>query len=116
MMASCSSCGAGILWTVTRHGRALPVDAERGPDGAVFAIDDPAGPIVPTGATDYVNGQLAPLVDVRPLKPQPSTLTLDLGLEPDPEPARRWRPHHATCPTVDQHRRPGPDQPEELTP
>jgi hypothetical protein len=47
MKATCSSCGAAILWTVTEAGKRMPVDAT--PSGKATVLvrnpDDPNTPI-----------------------------------------------------------------------
>jgi hypothetical protein len=94
-MARCTACHAPILWTVTEAGRRLPVDAEELERGITSALDVDDGNVIPTGDTAgpdstvpvvYVTGHLIEAAQLFP-------------------PARRWRPHFATCPEADRFRR-----------
>lgn len=38
MSAKCKTCGAPILWTKTKAGKPMPVDAESVPDGNVYVV------------------------------------------------------------------------------
>ena len=45
--AACDSCGAAILWTLTRTGKSMPVDEEPHPDGnVVLRRDGGKGPLI----------------------------------------------------------------------
>jgi hypothetical protein len=50
-MATCSSCGAKILWAITKNGKRMPLDAEPHPQGNIV-IDDvlPPPPHTPSAA------------------------------------------------------------------
>jgi hypothetical protein len=41
--ATCRSCGAVILWAVTKAGKRIPLDAEPCPDGNVFVVQTERG-------------------------------------------------------------------------
>lgn len=73
----CKTCQSVIWWAVTVHGKAMPMDA-----GAKVG-----GEWVICGKTD----RGAPMI--RRLEP-----LLDAGKE-------RYRPHWATCPDADDHRK-----------
>ena len=36
MIARCRSCGAEVIWTITEHGKRMPVDAEIATNGNIF--------------------------------------------------------------------------------
>lgn len=75
-MPTCNSCGTSIVWAITRHGKAMPVDAQPHADGNVELKPRGDGQYIAT-----VHGQ------------QP------LGA------AELHRAHFATCPNADTHRR-----------
>ena len=50
-MATCRTCGAAIVWTVTDSGKALPIDPH--PDPALGNIRIPTGFTPPVAATVY---------------------------------------------------------------
>ena len=74
-MSQCRSCQAEIMWVVTEKGRRMPVNAS----------PDPMGNVVLRHGPDRT-----------------FAVVLGKGEETD---ERRFMPHHATCPSVDQHRR-----------
>lgn len=79
MSASCRSCGAPIVWAVTRKGKRMPLDAEP-VDGGNVVIVEPA------------RGSVPPVAEVR----EPA-LT-------DPSGLARYTSHFATCPQADSWR------------
>lgn len=76
--AVCRSCGAEIMWVPTAAGKRLPLNAE----------PDPLGNVVLRRRENRT-------VFAHVLKKNEEDLFAE----------RRWMPHHATCPSVDQHRR-----------
>lgn len=81
MTATCRSCGAEVIWTVTAAtGSRMPVDVQPTEDGNVVLAPDPKGPPIayaaPVGA---------------------------LLIEEDD--GTRYTSHFATCPHADTHRR-----------
>jgi hypothetical protein len=75
----CSSCGAAIIWTTTKLGRPMPVDAEPTPTGNIVLVDGGGG---------------AP----KAIYKRPEEIAA-LSCE-------RYISHFATCPHADQHRKP----------
>lgn len=41
MSARCTSCGALIIWAVTKNGKPMPVDAVSAPTGNIALVPDP---------------------------------------------------------------------------
>lgn len=82
-MPACKGCGAAILWAVTLDERAIPLDAE----------PNDAGNIAMTGRQSRTRrGMPGPECEVAG----------PVGLFPDGR--KRYMPHHATCPEVEQFR------------
>lgn len=75
--AACRSCGAPIIWMVMEGtGRNMPVDREPDPEGTII--------VLPRESLARTIHSVPPLL---------------------PSGARRYRPHWASCPNADQHRR-----------
>ena len=70
-MSACKLCGADIIFVRTKLGALMPLDAEPSPDGTVELIKDEDGDVA-------------------------AVVTGNLTLF-DPEGARRYVPHWATC-------------------
>lgn len=84
-MSQCRSCGTSVLWCRTTNGRNMPVDALAHEDGNVF---------VTWGQDDLAGVRLA------------TVLTGDVLVARRLEsPELMHRPHFATCPDADKHRR-----------
>lgn len=82
MSATCDSCGARVIWTLTlKTGRSMPVDELPSEDGNVVLCleEDGKGP--------------------------PISRVLSKGEHVDATTARH-KSHFATCPNAAQHRRP----------
>lgn len=82
-MSTCKSCGAPVLWIVTRLGRRMPVDAEPHSKGNILVLDPPNG----RSPIGHVLGGDA----------------LWEALHGAPE--RVHRSHFSTCPDADKHRK-----------
>lgn len=78
----CSSCGATVLWVVTRAGERMPLDPELDRDGDVVIVTS--------------NGGEYGLVSK--LQPASQLALLDADERP------RYRSHWSTCPNAEQHR------------
>lgn len=79
-MATCRSCGASIVWTLTDSGKRMPVDAEPTDGGNVFLWrKDGEVRAMVLGALDTVRTEL------------------DNG--------KRYTSHFVTCPDAAEHRR-----------
>ncbi len=76
-MAKCKSCGAEIIWAVSRSGKACPISAAEYPNGNVV---------------------LVPNSD-----PREPPFAMMVRRDQHPELIRRIS-HFADCPTADQHR------------
>ena len=85
--ATCSSCGADIVWTVTVTGKRMPLDVQERA-GATFVVHIPSDPRKPLQA----------------LAATSETARLLIGRELASRP--RFDSHFATCPSSDQHRKP----------
>lgn len=81
-MRTCRSCGAAVLWAVTVHGNAMPLNAS----------PDPTGNVVLTGRKirTKAGGQM------------PECHVYGYLFDDDDD---RYMPHHATCPQAEQWRR-----------
>jgi hypothetical protein len=79
-MSNCRSCGAEVIWTSTRGGKTMPVDAEPHPDGTVALTYDPLHDGI---VVAEVLGPLEAMASDDPLH----------------------RSHFATCPHADDWRR-----------
>lgn len=78
-MTSCRSCGAPIRWARTvGAGKSMPLDAEPSADGNVQLVGQHEAAVVLAGLDLYAAQQAGEVL---------------------------YMPHHATYPTVDQHRR-----------
>ncbi len=77
-LATCSSCGASIVWAVTEKGKPIPIDAEPVAEGNVYlrGADDPRNPPVASMA----------------FTKQPASA------------AGPYVTHFVTCPNADEHR------------
>lgn len=93
MTSTCSSCGASIVWGVTRNGKRMPLDAHpvtpadhTGPVSALFAVLQRPGadPLALSIGTGIVGGE---------------ELWLERAL------CGRLS-HWSTCPSAEQHRKP----------
>lgn len=76
-MPTCESCGATILWGLTKNDKRIPLDP------------------VPVK-----NGNL----DVQPMPENPEVVGRALYVKPDPD-VERYVTHYATCVHGDEHRR-----------
>jgi hypothetical protein len=47
--STCRSCGASVLWAVTKRGKRIPIDAIPNPDGNLFLVDGVAHPVLSAG-------------------------------------------------------------------
>lgn len=84
---TCSSCGARVLWVVTRAGERMPLDPDPFVDGEVLLErhgDETYALVSPVPA---VNEDQLQLLDDVPRDPRP-----------------RYRSHWRTCPHADEHR------------
>lgn len=79
-MPSCRSCGAEVIWTVTKTGKKMPVDAKPDPDGKLIVWKNDAG------VHARYEDDAPAFVQNRP---------------------SRFTSHFATCPQAQQHRRAG---------
>jgi hypothetical protein len=79
-MATCSSCHAPIIWTVTTKGKPMPVNADPDPLNGNVEVSPPA------------RGARLPTAHVHRQRPLNAEHPLHL-------------PHFATCPYADQHRK-----------
>lgn len=90
---ACGTCRAPILWTRTaKNARPLPIDATLDADGTLSATEDPNGNLTPTGELDPEGWPIVRYI---------TKADADGLFTPD----HRWRPHFATCPDADLHRR-----------
>ena len=77
----CRSCGAPLLWALTKKGRRIPLDRNPVPDGNIEIEEADEGP--PMSRVVSGQGELSP------------------GLFP----ATRYKSHFSTCPNAKRHRR-----------
>jgi hypothetical protein len=84
MRATCKSCGAPILWTITERGKRMPLDAAPTEDGTVEVIGTAFGSSL--GMSRVLSGD---------------TLTAARAAR-----APLRRSHFAHCPQADEWRRP----------
>lgn len=82
----CSACARPILWAVTAKGKFQPLDPEPDDAGNLRLLEE------------WVATRKGALQRVVVVKPG---ATLEFG-----DTGERWMPHHATCPNVEQFRRP----------
>lgn len=78
-MATCSSCGAEIIWAVTRNNKPIPISSLEYADGNIVLLPDP--------------------------DPREPPLAHVLAKGENPKLPRRVT-HFVDCPSADQHRRP----------
>lgn len=81
----CSRCKAEITWCATVNGKMQPIDRQPNPAGNLRLVDE------------YVQTQRGILQRVLVAKPG------ELSLDDD---GVRYMPHHATCPDVEDFRKP----------
>lgn len=74
-VSECRSCNAAIIWTTTKKGKKMPIDAE------------------PAGKGPFI---LEP--------PEEDPIAVFIG-EKDPYTGERFTSHFSTCPNAEQHRR-----------
>lgn len=79
--ASCKSCGAKVLWTITESGKRMPVDFDPHPEGDVQLTRGADEHGAPAWRSRYVR-------------------------RGEPRPAVTRRSHFATCPHASRHRVP----------
>lgn len=79
MAAACRSCEADVRWTVTAHGRRMPVNAAPSDDGNIILVD--MGPDLPPVARVFADADTAARTAVAE------------RLDPD----ARYVSHFATC-------------------
>lgn len=77
--ATCRSCGAAIVWTLTEAGRRMPVDLEPADDGTLRLEESQDGSAVVYAFV--VRGNVRPREEL-------------------------YRSHFSTCPNATQHRNP----------
>ena len=78
MSATCRSCGAPIVWTITERGKRMPIDPQPDPAGNLTITPDPVG----------IGDGVVPR----------ATFTRDSG------DGRRYLSHFTTCPHAAAHR------------
>jgi hypothetical protein len=83
-MAECGSCKADIVWADTPRGSKQPFDREPNPEGNRVLLG--RGPNLPPLALPV------DLIDAGPSMLGPAVDEC------------RYMPHHATCPSVEEHR------------
>lgn len=81
--ATCSSCGASIIWTVTEAGKSSPVDAIPVAGGNLRLTEQPY-----------------------PLPPLTRVVGAGIDLFDDTDDGTRHLNHFATCPNAAEHRKP----------
>lgn len=78
MSANCRSCNAAVIWTVTKSGKKMPVDAKPDPDGQLCVWRNDSG------VHSRHQDDAPQFVQDRP---------------------SRFTSHFATCPNAQKHRR-----------